>query len=106
MFGLSHVGVYLLRASVEFVREMFQIHRYIVSSIGGACGLVVWHVILVKVPIEIGLAHFLQTCEEFLLHLLQKVESNEYVAVVFKLDVVLGCHFAVDSAFISQALLL
>ena len=102
---LAHVGVNLLRVCVELIGEALQIHGDVVSSLGSPCGLVARHVVVVEVPVEVGLAHFSQLCEECLLHTLQEVEANEDVFVVLEVDILLGRHLAVDGTFVAESLL-
>ena len=53
------------------------------------------YVIVVKVPIELGLAFLLQSGEELLLHTLEYVESNEDITLVFKMYIRVVYHLSV-----------
>ena len=51
-----------------------------------------------------GLASLLQIGKQFLLHLLKQVETNEYVCVVFKFNVLLCYYISIDCSLVSYAL--
>ena len=53
-----------------------------------------------------GLALLLHTTEERLFHLLQHVEADKEIAIVFEIDVFTFGHLPIECTFIGQALFL
>ena len=84
--------------SVKLVGEVAQILGDIVPSL-------LLHVVMVVVPVEGGLALATKMGEETLLHLLQKVEANKEIAVVFVVEAIVLGHLTVESALVGQPLL-
>ena len=59
----------------------------------------------VDILIEDGLASLFQTTEEYLFHLLQKVEADEDIGVVVESQAFVGGHLTVERSFITKLLL-
>ena len=86
LLGLAELLVDVGIGVVQLVRKVFQVSGNI-----PAC-LVVLHIVMVEVPIELGLAFFLEEGEELLLDFLQQVEAYEEVTVIGKGTCDVCCH--------------
>ena len=89
--------------AVQLVGKVFQVSGNIPAS------LVVLHIVMVEVPVELGLAFFLEEGEELLLDFLQQVETHEEIAVVGEMLGNVCCHgmttyLPVKRTFIGQPL--
>ena len=66
--------------------------------------IAVRHIVGVKVPVEVGLASFLQVGKQLLFHLLKQVETYEYVCVVLEFYVFSCGHISIYGTLIAYAL--
>ena len=60
---------------------------------------------LIGILIEYGFALLFKSAEESLLNLLQKVETNKHIGVVFELNAFIGSNLAIEGTFVGQLLL-
>ena len=79
------------------------ISRLDVLGGGGDEGDVAWRQ-LVSVLIEDGLACLVEATEEGLFYLMEVVEADEYVGIVFELNGLVGGHLSVEGALVGELL--
>ena len=60
---------------------------------------------LIGILIENGLALLFKSAEESLFNLLQKVETNKHICIVFELDTLICNNLAIEGTFVGQLLL-
>ena len=85
---------------VEFVGEFIEILTNEMATF-----VVVFHIIIVEIPVETGATLSLEAFEEFLFDFLQHVETHENVGVVLEINLVEFRHLPIQTTFVSQTLL-
>ena len=60
---------------------------------------------LIGILIEDGLALLFQSAEKSLFNLLQKVETNKHICIVFELDTLICNNLAIEGTFVGQLFL-
>ena len=89
MLRLRETTIYLVVSRVEFIREVGKVLADIVTC------FVPFHIVVIEVPVEVGLALALKGCEKTLLDALQEVESYEQIDIIFKVDLLTLNHLAI-----------
>ena len=88
-FGFLQMAVDVVAAVVQFIGEVLQILRDVVS------GLAALHIIMVEIPVEMCLSLLLQSLEELLFSLLHHVESHKQVVLFVEMQLFVGGHLSV-----------
>lgn len=100
VFRLSEMVVDFLVFVVEFVRKFVEILTNEMATF-----VVVFHIIIVEIPVETGATLSLEAFEEFLFDFLQHIEAHENVGIVLEINLVEFRHLPIQTTFVSQTLL-
>ena len=96
---LVEVPIDSLVGVVEFVGIFFEI-----LSDEMAAFVLIFHIIIVEIPVEMGASLPFEAVEKALLGLLQHVEADKNVGFVLEIDVVLRRHLPIKTAFVGESL--